>query len=296
MSVFIFIIVVVLGAALGLPGFIVLPLGIFFAAAVLVLASKDDQSAKLAEEARASGRKKFNAVMEEHLHTLAARRLVLVKKDRYGVVDMGGWMKEVKYFMENVLLPSMTPEEMTACDWAAEVDSLAKSEQARMAVNSGYDDSISPIEYEHFCARLLRDNGWVAETTKASGDQGADIVAKRGTEIVVVQCKKFAGPVGNFAVQEVAAARRHYGAHLAVVVAPNGFTSSARELAATNDVTLLHHAELPTFRSGQGRPSIISEHQPNGNHLAKSGVDSRLQDLEDRIRRMARPGGAVPRA
>jgi restriction system protein len=50
--------------------------------------------------------------------------------------------------------------------------------------------------------------------------------------------------VGNKAVQEVFAAKRHEQAHHAAVVTNNDFTRSARQIAATTDVTLLHHDQL----------------------------------------------------
>jgi len=33
-------------------------------------------------------------------------------------------------------------------------------------------DKVSPVEFEHFCADILRKNGWKARLTQASGDQG----------------------------------------------------------------------------------------------------------------------------
>ena len=80
--------------------------------------------------------------------------------------------------------------------------------------------------------------------TQAAGDQGADIVATRDGRTLVVQCKHHAKPVGNKAVQEVAAAIRHYNAEAGVVVATNGFTRAAEQLAATNGITLLGHDDL----------------------------------------------------
>ncbi len=62
---------------------------------------------------------------------------------------------------------------------------------------------------------------------------------------IVVQCKLFAKPVGNKAVQEILAGSMLHGADLAAVVAPNGFTRSATELAEAVGVVLLHQDEIP---------------------------------------------------
>jgi len=68
-------------------------------------------------------------------------------------------------------------------------------------------DDISPIEFEQCCADYLGLKGWNAATTGRSGDQGADVVARKASHLLVVQCKKYSRPVGNKAVQEVIAAR-----------------------------------------------------------------------------------------
>ena len=107
-----------------------------------------------------------------------------------------------------------------------------------------FREDMSPREFEHYCAAVLREMKWKARVTQLSGDQGVDIVAdKRGLRIVV-QCKKYSKPVGNRAVQEIVAGIAHRDAQRGVVVATNGYTSSAKKLAASNEVLLLHHSEL----------------------------------------------------
>lgn len=107
-----------------------------------------------------------------------------------------------------------------------------------------FRDDMTPEEFEHYCAAVLREAKWDARVTRASGDQGVDIVAdKRGARIVV-QCKKYAKPVGNRAVQEIVAAIAHEGAQRGVVVTTSDYTRAAERLAASNDVLLLHHSEL----------------------------------------------------
>jgi HJR/Mrr/RecB family endonuclease len=99
-------------------------------------------------------------------------------------------------------------------------------------------------EFEAFCAAELERGGWRVTLTAASRDQGADLVAERRGERLVVQCKLLARPVGNYAVQEVVAARAHQAAGRALVVANQRFTASCIELAATNRVELCHWSEL----------------------------------------------------
>ena len=103
---------------------------------------------------------------------------------------------------------------------------------------------MDPLEYEQYCAAELRHDGWQANTTVGSGDQGADIIAMRRGLRMVVQCKLYSRTVGNDAVQQITAARAHYDATVAVVVSNAAYTRAARQLARTNGVWLLHHDEL----------------------------------------------------
>ena len=89
--------------------------------------------------------------------------------------------------------------------------------------------------------------GWESKVTQASADQGVDVLALKNNKTMAVQCKRFAKPVGNKAVQEIVAGKAHYKADGAVVIAPNGFTNSAKKLAESNNVFLIHHSEIPNI-------------------------------------------------
>ena len=69
-------------------------------------------------------------------------------------------------------------------------------------------------------------------------------MAERDGIRLVVQCKRYGKPVGNAAVQEVAAAARYWDADRAAVVSNAGFTAAARKLAGATNVLLLHHDDL----------------------------------------------------
>jgi restriction system protein len=119
-----------------------------------------------------------------------------------------------------------------------------------------YSEAMSPEDYEHFCAALLREARWRARVTRASGDQGVDIVAEKRGRRIVVQCKKYSKPVGNRAVQEIVAAIAHEDAERGIVVATKGYTPSAARLAASNEVLLLHHSELTKIDRLLRRPLL----------------------------------------
>jgi HJR/Mrr/RecB family endonuclease len=99
--------------------------------------------------------------------------------------------------------------------------------------------SMSGREFEHFMADLFRTAGYRVDVVGGAGDQGVDLLLKEGRKRIAVQCKKYGRPVGNAAVSAVYAGAKHYGAKQAWVVAPEGFTKGATELAKSTGIRLL---------------------------------------------------------
>ena len=76
------------------------------------------------------------------------------------------------------------------------------------------------------------------ESTKASGDFGADLILSRAGDRIVVQAKRWGQLVGTASVQQVVAAKLHYGAQRAIVVTSSRFTTQAVRLADTTGAEL----------------------------------------------------------
>jgi restriction system protein len=124
------------------------------------------------------------------------------------------------------------------------LNSIAREATQTLPVMGDISEVRNGIDYEHFAAERFKEAGWTTQLTKVSGDQGADVKVWRGGVDAVVQCKWYQNAVGNNAVQEIVAARNHYGVHNAIVVSKSGYTDAAKELANTNDVWLIHHDEI----------------------------------------------------
>jgi len=107
-----------------------------------------------------------------------------------------------------------------------------------------FHEDMDGIEYEHFCADILREDGWKVQVLPASNDHGADLIAQKNKITVAIQCKRYSKPFGNSAVQEVVAAVTHYGTHYGVVVSNQPGTSGARALAKSNRIPLIRHDDL----------------------------------------------------
>jgi len=195
-------------------------------------------------------RRLIRTVARRHAATLALRRRQECFVDAYGNRIDDGWVREREYFAERTILPALD-----ARGYGEEGDALWDAILATIervaAAHPLPDEADAPeegIAYERFCAERLREAGWNARATRASGDQGADIVAERAGVRLVVQCKRYGKPVGNGAVQEIAAAMRYWSGDMAVVVSNAGFTPAARKLAAATGVELLHHDDLAALK------------------------------------------------
>jgi hypothetical protein len=106
---------------------------------------------------------------------------------------------------------------------------------------------MSGVEFETHIVKLLSSRGYEdIAGTPVTGDQGADILAKKDGRKIIIQAKRSQKPVGNKAVQEVTAALRFYGGDEAWVVTNAAFTPSARALAHKNDVRLIDGTTLAT--------------------------------------------------
>lgn len=109
-------------------------------------------------------------------------------------------------------------------------------------------------EFEAYVALVLEDNGFRhVEITKGSGDQGVDILAERGGKRYAVQCKNYAGAVGNFAVQEAYAGAQYYDCDAAAVICPGEFTRGAKALAQSTGVLLWDGRKLSRMMRISGR-------------------------------------------
>ncbi|MBV9974698.1 MAG: hypothetical protein JO105_04815, partial [Hyphomicrobiales bacterium] len=62
----------------------------------------------------ANARGKIAALVHTHLETLARRRLTLVKKDHYGLIDEEPWRREYRYFIDRVVMPQLNGSERGA--------------------------------------------------------------------------------------------------------------------------------------------------------------------------------------
>lgn len=192
----------------------------------------------------------------QHLPSLKLKKNQLVRRDHYGLEIKEDWLAEMDYFCLRVLMggnqsafDDMKSKRNTGGSMYTRVISIIDYAAANFHVpteNLVWSE-LDPIHFETQCAKSLADVGWDARTTKASGDQGIDIIAMSNGVKLVVQCKRYKDQVGNQAVQEIIAGREFERAQFAAVVSTGEFTRSAIQLASSTNVLLLHPDQIESL-------------------------------------------------
>jgi restriction system protein len=189
-------------------------------------------------------RNAIRKLVRTHLKTLVLKRARGFTRDDYGRLVDSGWSKEIAYFHEHVI-----PEALRTGHGLSDVTDLIEQEIRKVPEATVQQWTMAGAiatgeEFEHFVSGKLEDSGWTVRHTGKCGDQGADLVAEKPGMTVAVQCKLYAQPVGNKAVQEALAAQRYYATDHAAVVSNAAFTKSAIQLARSADVLLVHASDL----------------------------------------------------
>lgn len=101
------------------------------------------------------------------------------------------------------------------------------------------------VDYEHYIAEQLNKIGYYAYVTKATGDQGADVVIKLNNYLsIIIQCKYYSNAVDNSPVQEISGALKYYNAQMAMAMTNNRFTRHAQTLAIVNNIMLIDNFDF----------------------------------------------------
>lgn len=165
-------------------------------------------------------------------------------KNKYGELDLKEYIKEIQeflsyYFPEGSLLFFYIYYPLVYCVSYLDVW-FGDSRDVLLMPSEG-------IDFEHWCAARIEEQGWAVRVSKATGDQGVDVEATKDCRTIVVQCKRYGQPIGNKAVQEVYAGMVYYRADAACVIGTGGFTASASELAKSTGVILLDAQNVAEF-------------------------------------------------
>ena len=114
---------------------------------------------------------------------------------------------------------------------------------------------IEPKEFQLLVWSVFRGLGWKIEETPFGHDGGVDGFINRGSERLVLQCKRYRADVGEPVVRDLYGTYLHQGATGAVLITTGAISRHAKEFAAGKKIqlydgkeflTLLNHAKLTT--------------------------------------------------
>jgi len=214
------------------------------------------------EEAQQWASKRQNLV--DRFPEIAERKIFI---DEYGTENWDGVFKEMEKFLVRaaesdgetpatidqikkaftkgqVSLTALPGSYSTRCAHLSVIHHLYRKRQKELAKDIEFTEQ-SGEEFETYLASVLKQEGFedICGTAK-TGDQGADLIAKRNGRKIAIQAKRYRGSVGNGAVQEVVASVKFYGADEGWVITSGTFTPSARALAQKNGVKLIDGVAL----------------------------------------------------
>jgi restriction system protein len=119
--------------------------------------------------------------------------------------------------------------------------SRGKKNKAKPIAKPSLDDvdNLDGHSFEFFCADMIKKLGYNnVQVTKASGDNGVDILASLNGCSYAIQCKRYSKKVGVKAVQEVFSGSKYYNCQKAIVITTNYYTDQAIETARKLGVIL----------------------------------------------------------
>lgn len=105
-------------------------------------------------------------------------------------------------------------------------------------------DVMTGEDFERYLEFLFTKLSYATKRTPISGDYGADLILEKDGSRIAVQAKRSKKNVGPKAIQEVVAAKAHYGCSSTMVVTNSRFTSAAKRLARDNKVELWDRERL----------------------------------------------------
>lgn len=157
----------------------------------------------------------------------------------YYLMNLGFFDDNTQFLADHKKISEELEEITKQLDLTAFEQKLMKTPTARnQKVRFDDLDMMTGNEFEYAIAELFKKMGYFAVVTKASGDQGIDIIAEKEGRKFGIQTKCYGSKVTNTAVQETAAGIVYYECDKGIVITNNYFTPSAIELAEKNNIIL----------------------------------------------------------
>lgn len=144
---------------------------------------------------------------------------------------------------------------------SATLDELKKGIQLlsmlRDAQQAGADfENMSGTDFENICLVLVQSMGFTANTTKASGDGGIDIVAYNNQPLVsgkyIIQCKRYSGSVGEPIIRDLYGVVMSERANKGILMTSGYFSAPAMAFAEDKPIELIDGAKMKELMQTYG--------------------------------------------
>lgn len=117
--------------------------------------------------------------------------------------------------------------------------------------------ALDPIDFEYYVGWLYARDGYTVSETVASGDEGVDLIlTNRLGRKIIVQCKRYAGNVGQPVVRDLYGAMFHTGAKEAHLVTTGTISRQAEEWAAGKPIKLVDGHDLVAWANQHRRDGM----------------------------------------
>jgi len=127
-------------------------------------------------------------------------------------------------------------------------------------IDAGFNH-LTPTAFEAFVLEIFEALNFSGSLTPASGDGGADILLEAGTDLAVVQCKKYddGAVIGSKELRELLGTIVHFKAVQGYFVTTSTFTNQAKEFSNEHsNMTLIDGERLKKLLFFSLIPSVRS--------------------------------------
>lgn len=142
-------------------------------------------------------------------------------------------------------------------------------------------DSLSGVEFEDLCRKLVETMGFSAEMTKATGDGGIDIVAMNHQPLLsgkyIIQCKRYSGSVGEPVIRDLYGVVMSERANKGILMTTGTFTRQALAFADGKPLELIDGLKVGELLETTGLSAGARLNENAGCHASFS------QDAYDKI-------------
>jgi len=98
-------------------------------------------------------------------------------------------------------------------------------------IDEKHIDELSGVAFERFLEKVFIQLSYSVSLTPTTGDQGVDLIIKKGDVSIAIQAKRQKNMIGNSAVQQIIAGKLFYGCSEGWIVTNSYFTKYSIELA-----------------------------------------------------------------